>query len=390
MRQPALDCQPINQRVVTQQWEEQMNAAKQRVNQPCGDKPYCITKQEVVVAYEKVKANDGAAGVDGQSFEEFEKNLKGNLYKVWNRMSSGSYFPPPVRTVMIPKAQGGERPLGIPTIADRVAQMVVKNRLEPLLDPHFVSASYGYRPGKSALDAVGQARQNCWRYAWVLDLDIKGFFDNIDHALLMRVVRKHTREPWILLYIERWLTAPAQDASGALTAREQGTPQGGVISPLLANLFLHYVFDKWMRTHYAGQPFERYADDVIVHCRSEEEARALWFAIETRLRRCKLELHREKTKIVYCKDDLRRGRYQNEEFTFLGYTFRPRSVRSRSGKVFVGFNPAISVQACQRIRATIRSWQLHRRSDLLIKEIARQYNPVIRGLRITAGSTAPR
>jgi RNA-directed DNA polymerase len=194
-------------------------------------KPFSISKQVVLDAFTKVKANGGAAGVDGQSIAEFEGALKSNLYKLWNRMSSGSYFPLPVRTVEIPKDEGGIRPLGIPTVADRVAQMVVKLCLEPKVEPYFHSNSYGYRPGKSAVEAVGVARQRCPQYDWVLDLDIKGFFDNLNHELVMRAVRKHTDCKWILLYIERWLKAPAQLQDGTLVSRDKGTPQGGVITP---------------------------------------------------------------------------------------------------------------------------------------------------------------
>lgn len=235
-------------------------------------KPFCISKWEVWEAYKRVKANQGAAGVDGQSVAEFEGDLKNNLFKIWNRMSSGSYFPPPVRRVDIPKDDGRMRPLGIPTVADRIAQTVVKRYLEPILEEYFHPDSYGYRPGKSAIEAVGTARQRCWRYGWVLDLDIKGFFDSIDQGLLLRAVRKHTDCKWVLLYIERWLKAPVQLEDGSLIHREKGTPQGGVISPLLANLFLHYTFDKWMQRNYPHIPFERYADDGICHCRSEAEA----------------------------------------------------------------------------------------------------------------------
>jgi len=285
-------------------------------------KPFCISKQEVWEAYKRVKANQGAAGVDEQSIADFERNLKGNLYKIWNRMSSGSYLPPPVRTVKIPKANGGERKLGIPAVSDRIAQMVVKSRLEPAVDPLFHPDSYGYRPGKSALDAVGQARQRCWRYDWILDLDIKGFFDNIPQDLLIRAVKKHVKEQWMVLYIERWLKAPVQEEDGQLVPREKGTPQGGVISPLLANLFLHYAFDRWMAKQNPQMPFERYADDAIVHCRTEAEAQGVRAAIAARLKECGLELHPEKTKVVYCKDDDRRRTYANEKFDFLGYTFR--------------------------------------------------------------------
>jgi RNA-directed DNA polymerase len=342
-------------------------------------KPFCISKQEIWEAYKRVKANQGAAGVDDQSISDFEERLKDNLYKIWNRMSSGSYFPPPVRTVKIPKAGGGERKLGIPTVSDRIAQMVVKSRLEPEVDPHFDPDSYGYRPGKSALEAVGQARQRCWRFDWVLDLDIKGFFDNIDHDLMMRAVRKHAKDKWVILYIERWLKAPAQDEEGRLVPREKGTPQGGVVSPLLANLFLHYAFDVWMRKHYSHLPFERYADDGIVHCRTEAEAQEVRAAIAARLQECRLELHPEKTKIVYCKDDDRRGNYPNEKFDFLGYTYRPRRSKNRFGKFFINFSPAVSDEAAKDMRAKIRSWKLHLRSDKAIEDLSRMFNPIVRG-----------
>ena len=228
-------------------------------------KPFCISKKEVWEAYQKVKSNKGSAGIDGQTIEDFEKGLKKNLYRIWNRMSSGSYFPPPVRTVKIPKKSGGERSLGIPTVADRIAQQVVKARLEPEVDSLFHPDSYGYRPGKSALDAVGQARQRCWQNDWVLDLDIRAFFDNLDQNLLMRAVKKHASQRWMVLYIERWLKAPVEQEKGQLVPRQKGTPQGGVASPLLANLFLHYAFDRWMATYYPSVPFERYADDIFVH-----------------------------------------------------------------------------------------------------------------------------
>jgi len=342
-------------------------------------KPNSISKWEVWEAYKRVKANQGAAGVDEQSIADFEERLKDNLYKIWNRMSSGSYFPPAVRTVKIPKASGGERKLGIPTVSDRIAQMVVKSRLEPELDPIFHADSYGYRPRKSALDAVSQARQRCWKYDWIIDMDIKGFFDNIDHDLLMRAVRKHAKDKWAVLYIERWLKAPAQDEVGNVTERVKGTPQGGVISPLLANLFLHYTFDVWMRKNYGHLPFERYADDAIVHCRTEAEAQQVKAAIADRMKECRLELHPEKTKIVYCKDDDRRGKYRNERFDFLGYTFRPRRSKNWKGKYFINFTPAVSDKAAKAIRAEIRSWKLHNRSDKAIDDLSRMFNPIIRG-----------
>ena len=342
-------------------------------------KPFCISKWEVWEAYKRVKANQGAAGVDGQSIAEFEEDLKDNLFKIWNRMSSGSYFPPPVRRVDIPKDNGKTRPLGIPTVSDRIAQTVVKRYLEPIVEEYFHADSYGYRPGKSAIEAIGVARQRCWRYDWVLDLDIKGFFDNIDHDLLMRAVRKHTNCKWVLLYIERWLNAPAQLEEGSLINRDKGTPQGGVISPLLANLFLHYAFDTWMKRHYPQIPFERYADDGICHCRSKAEAEILRVAIEKRFAECGLELNLQKTKIVYCKDDDRRGNYPEQKFDFLGFTFRPRRAKNRRGKLFVGFTPAISNRAKKSICDTMRRWKMHRQTDKSLDELARVVNPVLRG-----------
>jgi RNA-directed DNA polymerase len=342
-------------------------------------KPFCISKREVWEAYKRVKANKGAAGVDEQTIEDFEKRLKKNLYKIWNRMSSGSYFPPPVRTVKIPKANGGERKLGIPTVSDRIAQQVVKSRLEPKVDRLFHADSYGYRPRKSALDAVGRARERCWRYDWVLDLDIKGFFDNIDQNLLMRAVKKHAKDQWNILYIERWLKAPMQEEDGRLVPREKGTPQGGVASPLLANLFLHYALDRWLATNYPRVAFERFADDVIVHCKTEREALAMRKVIAERLQNCGLELHPEKTKIVYCKDDDRRRTYLHEKFDFLGYTFRARSSMTRKGKHFVNFSPAISAKAAQAIRTEVRSWKLQQRSDKAIEDLSRMFNPIVRG-----------
>ena len=288
--------------------------------------------------------------MDDQSIEEFEKDLKNNLYKLWNRMSSGSYLPPPVKRVQIDKRGGGKRPLGIPTVSDRIAQAVVKGYLEPELEKHFHPDSYGYRPGKSALQAVGKARQRCWRYAWVLDLDIKAFFDSVPHELLLRAVRKHTDCRWVLLYVERWLKAPVQLDDGTLQPREKGTPQGSVVSPLLSNLFLHYTFDRWMAKHHPNIPFERFADDLLCHCNSEEQARELKDILERRFADCGLELHPSKTKIVYCKDDDRRGNYPNEKFDFLGYEFRPRRSKNRWGKFFVNFSPGVSKAATKAIR----------------------------------------
>ena len=342
-------------------------------------KSWSIPKRFVWDAYKRVKANRGAAGVDDQTIEEFERDLANNLYKLWNRMSSGSYFPPPVKRVNIEKRGGGIRPLGIPTVSDRIAQAVVKGYLEPELEKHFHPDSYGYRPRKSALDAVGVARERCWRYAWVLDLDIKSYFDTISHELLLRAVRKHTDCPWVLLYIERWLKAPVQLEDGTLEPRERGTPQGSVISPLLSNLFLHYTFDRWMVRNYPDIRFERFADDALCHCGSEAQAKILKEALEKRFAECGLQLHPEKTKVVYCKDDDRRGNSKNESFDFLGYSFRARRSKNRFGKFFVNFSPAVSNAATKAIREEIRRWQLRCRIDRWIDDLARMVNPVIRG-----------
>ena len=342
-------------------------------------KSWSIPKLYVWDAYKRVKANRGAAGVDDQTIEEFERDLANNLYKLWNRMSSGSYFPPPVKRVNIEKRGGGSRPLGIPTVSDRIAQAVVKGYLEPELEKHFHPDSYGYRPGKSALDAVGVARERCWRYAWVLDLDIKSYFDTISHELLLRAVRKHTDCPWVLLYIERWLKAPVQLEDGTLEPRERGTPQGSVISPLLSNLFLHYTFDRWMARNHPDIPFERFADDALCHCASEAQAKTLREALEKRFAECGLQLHPEKTKIVYCKDDDRRRNSKNESFDFLGYSFRARRSKNRFGQFFVNFSPGVSNAATKAIREEIRRWQLRCRIDRWIDDLARMFNPVIRG-----------
>ena len=343
-------------------------------------KSFEISKQVVYEAYLKVKANGGAAGVDRQSMAQFEQDLKGNLYRLWNRMSSGSYFPPPVRAVEIPK-KGGTRILGVPTIADRIAQTVVAMYLEPKVEPVFHPDSYGYRPGRSALDAVSVCRQRCWRTDWVIDLDIKGFFDNLDHRLVLKAVAHHTDQRWILLYVQRWLVAPLQRQDGTLVARDRGSPQGSAISPVLANLFMHYAFDTWMARTFPTIRFERYCDDVVVHCVSERQARLVRDAIAARLEQCGgLQLHPEKTRIVYCKDVNRRGSHEHESFDFLGYEFRPRlAANRRTGQWFTNFTPAISASARKRIGQQIRSWRLHRRSDLTLQDLAEKINNVVRG-----------
>lgn len=343
-------------------------------------KPFTIDKWWVYEAYKMVKANAGAAGVDQQSLDDFGADLKGNLYRIWNRMSSGSYFPPPVKAVAIPKKNGGERILGVPTVSDRVAQMVVKRVIEPVLEIAFLPDSYGYRPGRSALDAVGVTRKRCWKYDWVLEFDIKGLFDNIDHALLLRALKKHVQCEWALLYIGRWLTAPLQQVDGTRVERTRGTPQGGVVSPVMANLFLHYAFDAWITRTLPNNPWCRYADDGVVHCRTEREAQAVMAALEVRLAQCGLQMHPDKTKIVYCKDGQRKGKYPNTQFDFLGYTFRPRLVKNRKrNSMFVNFTPAVSRSALKTMRQTTRALNYRNRTNLGLAEIARLHNPILRG-----------
>jgi RNA-directed DNA polymerase len=345
------------------------------------DKPFAISKWVVWEAYQRVKANDGAAGVDGESIKEFERDLKGNLYKLWNRLSSGSYFPAPVRAVEIPKkhGQGKVRVLGVPTVADRIAQTVACLYLEPKVEPLFHPDSYGYRPGRSALQAVGVCRERCWRRNWVIDLDIRAFFDSVPHELVLRAVRRHTDERWILLYVERWLKAPLQQQDGTLVQRDRGTPQGSSISPLLANLFLHYAFDMWMQKEFPHLQFERYCDDGVVHCVSETQAQFVRGAIARRLADCGLELHPDKTRIVYCKDADRRATYANERFDFLGYTFRPRSSKRKVGTYAVNFLPAVSNDAMKAMGQKLRSWRINRRSDKSLNDLAHFFNKVVQG-----------
>jgi RNA-directed DNA polymerase len=342
-------------------------------------KPFCISKKSVMAAWERVKANKGTYGVDEESIEDFESKLKRNLYKIWNRMSSGTYIPPPVKAVEIPKSDGRTRLLGIPTVGDRVAQAVVKDCLELIVEPKFHEDSYGYRPKKSALDAVGVARQRCWKQDWCIDLDIKAFFDTLDHELMMKAVRFHTDEKWVHLYVERWLKASLQGKDGKLTERTRGTPQGGVVSPLLANIYMHHAFDDWMKRQFPEVKFERFADDVLAHCSSRKQAESVLEAIRVRLKECGLELHPEKTKIVYCKDADRKGSHEHESFDFLGYTFRPRLSKNKWGKTFVNFTPAISKRAASDIRKEIRSWAIHLRSDKNITDLARMFNAQVQG-----------
>ena len=342
-------------------------------------KPFNIPKQLIWEAFQCVKANGGSAGIDRESIEQFESRLGDNLYRLWNRMCSGSYFPPPVMGVPIPKKSGGFRLLGIPTVADRVAQTAVKLLLEPILDPVFHQDSYGYRPGRSAHDAIAIVRRRCWDYDWVVEFDIKGLFDNIDHERLMRALGKHCEIPWVLLYVARWLKAPMQTAQGGLLARNCGTPQGGVVSPLLANLFLHYAFDRWVERNLPGVKFARYADDGVMHCKSLAQAQFVMRRIGERFQECGLELHPDKTHIVYCKDINRQESYPCVQFTFLGYTFRPRKAVDKYGRVYVNFSPAVSRDALKSMRQTIRGWHLQLKCDCEITDLSKMFNAVLRG-----------
>jgi RNA-directed DNA polymerase len=342
-------------------------------------KQYEIPKRVVIEAYQKVKANKGSAGIDGINFQKFEEKLNNNLYKIWNRMSSGSYFPQPVMAVEIPKKSGGVRRLGIPTITDRIAQMVARMYVERAVEPLFCDDSYGYRPNKSALDAVEMTRKRCWRYDYVIELDVKGLFDNIDHELLMRVVHKHVRETWACLYIERWLKTPFVLKNGEKIERNAGTPQGGVISPVLANMFLHYVFDMWMKRNFPQAPFERYADDGVVHCRTKEEALYIKGCLAKRFADCKLELHPTKTRIVYCKDKDRTKDEDLTEFDFLGYTFKAVYVMCRDGKPRLNFIASVSKTSAKTFRDKSKKLEIHKKTGCKIDMIAEMLNPLLRG-----------
>jgi group II intron reverse transcriptase/maturase len=343
-------------------------------------KPFEISKRELWEAYRQVKANQGAPGVDEVTLGEFEADLRNNLYRIWNRMSSGSYFPPPVKAVEIPKPHGaGTRVLGVPTVADRIAQTVVARRLEAKVEPIFHPDSYGYRPKRSALDAVAVCRRRCWRSDWIVDLDIQSFFDSVSWELVLKAVAAHSTDPWVVLYVKRWLAAPLALPDGSLRERDRGTPQGSAVSPLLANLFLHSAFDAWMAREYPAVRFERYADDAIVHCASEAQAKRLVVAIGNRLAAVGLQLHPAKTRIVYCKDGRRRLDYEHTAFTFLGFTFRARGARSRNGVNFTGFLPAVSKDALNKMSREVRRWRLHLLSGHSLADLAQEINPIVRG-----------
>ena len=340
-----------------------------------------ISRQMVLGAYQQVRSNKGSAGVDVIDMQEFDANRRKHLYKLWNRMASGSYFPPPVKEVEIPKKDGSVRKLGIPTISDRVGQMVVKMFIEPRLEAVFSPNSYGYRPKRNAHQALARVRENCWKQNWVIDLDIKGFFDNIDHHKLMLAVEKHVPENWVKRYIIRWLEASVVTASGELIQKQgKGTPQGGVISPLLANLFLHYAFDKWLEQTDKNVAFTRYADDVILHCNTKTHAEQILQLVRQRMESVGLELHPQKTKIVYCRDYRRKEKYPTVKFDFLGYSFQPRTAYSKkNGNLFLGYDCAISIGSRKRIADKLEELNVNKLSFKSIVGVAQYLNPMIRG-----------
>jgi RNA-directed DNA polymerase len=346
------------------------------------EKSFVIPKSLVWEAYQRVRANKGAPGVDGVSLAAFESDLKDNLYKIWNRMSSGTYFPPPVKAVAIPKPHGGgTRILGVPTVADRVAQTVVALALEPRTESIFHDDSFGYRPGRSPHQALARCRQRCWQKDWVIDLDVAKFFDSVDHDLMVKAVAVNitAEQRWVLLYVKRWLIAPMQMPDGSLRQRDRGTPQGSAVSPVLANLFMHYAFDTWLEREFPTVVFERFADDAVVHCVTERQAREVLAALADRMVEVGLRLHPDKTKIVYCKDRQRRGSYPLTSFTFLGFTFQPREARRPGGKPFLAFTPAVSPQAMAKMGREVRRWRVHLRTGLDVDELANWVNPIVAG-----------
>ena len=352
---------------------------EQDTSESKGDKPFTLDKQWFDQAWKQVKHNQGGPGVDGVTIEQFEASLEDELYKLWNRMSSGTYFPKPIKAVPIPKADGGTRVLGVPTIADRVAQTVVANRAQAGAEQVFLPDSYGFRPGRAALDAVEMARQRCRQYDWVVDMDIARFFDSVDHDLLMKVVEWQGWPRWAQICVQRWISADLVGPDGQVTLRDRGTPQGGVISPVLANLFLHVVFDVWMTKQYPDIPFERYADDAICHCQTRRQAYALVEALKQRFTDCGLELHPRKTKVVYCQDSKRKGNNLGPtRFTFLGFEFRARPVKGKYG-VYDLFGPGIDPVKRKGIIEVIRGWRIHTRTTASWEDLARLVNPRVRG-----------
>jgi len=340
-----------------------------------------IEYEWVVQAYQKVRQGGKASGIDNESWTDFEKQTDRNLYVIWNRLASGSYYPQPLREVEIPKKDGRKRKLGIPTLRDRIAQQVVKEYMEARIDKTFHKNSYGYRPLKSTHQAIEEVRQNCYKQDWVIDMDISSFFDEIDHELMLRAVSHVMEEKWVKMYIERWLKMPVQQSDGSLKQKQgKGTPQGGVISPLLANLYLHFTLDAWLSKHYRSVSFVRYADDIIIHCKSKEEAEEVLKAVKERLAEVKLRIKEEKTSIIYCKDYRRKEKQEKVKFDFLGFSYQPRGRKSKvDGKLFMAFTAEISQTSQKKIKGEIRSAKIWSYTQIEISEIAKHFNPKIRG-----------
>jgi RNA-directed DNA polymerase len=371
----------MERRVEVVQLELEFTTLKiQRTTNPAQAKGIPITKQMVYDAYKKVYSNKGKAGIDNQTLQDFEAHKSKLLYKLWNRLTSGSYFPMEVREVSIPKTDGKQRKLGIPTVTDRIAQEVIRTYLEPRMEAEFSNHSYGYRPLRSAHQAVAKVKENVLKHPWVIDMDIKGFFDNMSHEKLVKALEVHVKEKWAIMYIKRWLTAPMVNKQGKVTNRTVGTPQGGVISPLLANLFLHYAFDKWMMLNYPNINFVRYADDIIVHCNTEKECQTMLIAINNRINNCDLTLHPNKTKIVYCKTANRKIAFKTVKFDFLGFSFQPRPVQNKkTQEMFLSFGSAISKEKELQIAEIIRRAKLHQRTNSTLENIATEFNPKLKG-----------
>jgi len=337
-------------------------------------KEHPITRKMLMDAYREIRTNGQAAGVDGLTLVNYAENLNANLYKLWNRLTSGSYFPSPTREKCIPKKGGGIRSLGIATVEDRIAQQVVRAYLEPKIEPTFHNDSYGFRRGRNAHQAIRATAKRCSWHSWVIDIDIRKYFDTIDHDLLLKGVRRYTDEKWVLMYIERWLKSGTLKENGEMEERTIGSVQGGVISPLLANVFLHFVFDKWMDIHYPTIKFERYCDDIVVHCNSGKQALFIKAMIIKRLAECKLSVNEQKSKIVFCKNPKNKGQElkAHASFEFLGYTFRPMLIPTRDG-ILLLTTPVMSQKSKKSVMEKLRGMKLYKKK-LRIQQLAREVN----------------
>jgi RNA-directed DNA polymerase len=346
-------------------------------------KTHPIEFKWVVDAYQKVRQGGKATGIDEESWTEFDKDPEKNCYVIWNRMASGSYHPQAVRAVEIPKKDGSMRKLGIPTLRDRIAQQVAKAYMEKRIDGKFHPDSYGYRPLKSAHDALRAVERNCIEKDWVIDMDISRFFDEIDHELMLKAVEHILPDTdWVKLYVKRWLEMPIKEVDGSVTAKAgKGTPQGGVISPLLANLYLHYALDLWLERNYPTVSFVRYADDVVIHCNSKEEAEQVLERVRERLQEVKLSIKESKTRIAYCKDYRRRQDHDTVKFDFLGFSFQPLPMPSKRkpGSHYTGYGGKISGSSEEKITDAIKKERLLSNTTIDLALISRVLNPRLRG-----------